>query len=234
MSGLVSTRLLRLRIAGALLARRVAVVDRRAHRLVQAERVQRARLVLGQRLGRVQVQRARACVGAQDVERRQVEAQRLARRGAGGDDRRPVERREQRLAPGGRRARSIPAWSSACSDAPVEVARGSGPCASGRAVVEVVVDEPLVLAPGGRAAASHGSVSRMAATSSLSMAVGRSGRRSGTGDATVAPAMRCLYVDLDGTLLGPNASLFSGAGRTASACSACARWRHARGRARRS
>jgi hydroxymethylpyrimidine pyrophosphatase-like HAD family hydrolase len=30
-------------------------------------------------------------------------------------------------------------------------------------------------------------------------------------DATVARAMRCLYVDLDGTLLGPNASLLRGA-----------------------
>src|SRR5206468_3775116 len=29
--------------------------------------------------------------------------------------------------------------------------------------------------------------------------------------ATVAPAMRCLYVDLDGTLLGPDASLLTGA-----------------------
>ena len=37
MSGLVMTRLLRLRIAGALGARRVAVVDRRADLLVQAE-----------------------------------------------------------------------------------------------------------------------------------------------------------------------------------------------------
>ncbi len=31
------------------------------------------------------------------------------------------------------------------------------------------------------------------------------------GTATVAPAMRCLYADLDGTLLGPDASLLSGA-----------------------
>lgn len=29
--------------------------------------------------------------------------------------------------------------------------------------------------------------------------------------ATVAPAVRCLYVDMDGTLLGPNASLLTGA-----------------------
>ena len=32
-----------------------------------------------------------------------------------------------------------------------------------------------------------------------------------TAAATVAPAMRCLYVDLDGTLLGPNGSLLHGA-----------------------
>ncbi|HEY6396611.1 MAG TPA: hypothetical protein VIX82_04055, partial [Solirubrobacteraceae bacterium] len=31
------------------------------------------------------------------------------------------------------------------------------------------------------------------------------------GGATVARAMRCLYVDLDGTLLGPDASLLRGA-----------------------
>jgi len=33
----------------------------------------------------------------------------------------------------------------------------------------------------------------------------------GPAGATVAPAVRCLYVDLDGTLLGPNASLLQGA-----------------------
>ena len=44
---------------GALLARRVAVVDRRADGLAEPERVDRARLVLGQRLGGVEVQRAR-------------------------------------------------------------------------------------------------------------------------------------------------------------------------------
>ena len=62
----------------ALLARRVAVVDRVAH-AVDAERVQRARLVLRERLGRVEVQRARLGVAAQHVERRELEAQRLAR-----------------------------------------------------------------------------------------------------------------------------------------------------------
>ena len=77
----------------ALLARRVAVVDRGPDRLVQPERVERARLVLGERLGRVQVQRAGGAVGGQHLERRQLEAQRLARRGPGRDDRRAVERR---------------------------------------------------------------------------------------------------------------------------------------------
>lgn len=46
--------------------------------------------------------------------------------------------------------------------------------------------------------------------------------------ATVAPAVRCLYVDMDGTLLGPNASLLTGAGGAFSllgvrALEACAR-----------
>lgn len=46
--------------------------------------------------------------------------------------------------------------------------------------------------------------------------------------ATVAPAMRCLYVDLDGTLLGPGGSLLAGAGDVFSldgvrALQACAR-----------
>ncbi len=81
----------------ALLARRVAVVDRGTDLLRQAEGVDRARLVLGERLRRVQVQRARLRIAAQDVERRQVEAQRLARRGAGGDDRRAGPGGEQRL-----------------------------------------------------------------------------------------------------------------------------------------
>ena len=79
-----------------LLARRVAVVDRRP-RPLDAERVQRARLVLRERLRRVQVERARPRVAAQRVERRQVEAQRLAGGGAGGDDRRARPGGVQRL-----------------------------------------------------------------------------------------------------------------------------------------
>ncbi len=68
------------------LARRVAVVDGRAHPLGQPERRKRPGLVLGERLGGVQVQRARARVAAEHVQRGQVEAHRLAGRGAGGDD----------------------------------------------------------------------------------------------------------------------------------------------------
>ena len=74
--------------ARARLARGVAVVDRRANLLGQAEGAERPRLVLGERLRRVQVQRARPRVAHEHVERRQVEAQRLARGGPGRDDRR--------------------------------------------------------------------------------------------------------------------------------------------------
>ena len=82
---------------GALLARRVAVVDRGAHLLAQPERGDRAGLVLRERLRGVEVDRARLRVAAEHVERRQVEAQRLAGRRAGGDDRRAVPRALQRL-----------------------------------------------------------------------------------------------------------------------------------------
>ena len=56
----------------------------------------------------------------------------------------------------------------------------------------------------------------------------RGGGAPGRGGASVAAAMRCLYVDLDGTLLGPNASLLTGAdGRFSTlgvrALEACAR-----------
>ena len=81
----------------ALLAPGVAVVDRRAHLLGQPERVQRARLVLRERLGRVEVERACLGVGAQHLERGQVEAQRLAARRPGGDDRRRLPGVAQRL-----------------------------------------------------------------------------------------------------------------------------------------
>ena len=98
MSGLVSMRFDALADRRALGSGGVAVVDRGPDLLVQAERVQRARLVLRERLGRVQVERPRRAVGGQHLERRQLEAQRLARRGAGGDDRRRLERVVERLA----------------------------------------------------------------------------------------------------------------------------------------
>ncbi len=80
----------------ALLARGVAVVDRRP-RPLDAQRVQRPRLVLGQRLRGVEVERAGARVAREPVQRRQVERQRLARRRPGGGDRRAGERRVERL-----------------------------------------------------------------------------------------------------------------------------------------
>jgi hypothetical protein len=67
------------------LGRRVPVVDRRADR-GHAELAQRARLVLRERLGRVEVERPRVPVGGERVEHRQVERERLSRRGAGCDD----------------------------------------------------------------------------------------------------------------------------------------------------
>ncbi len=81
----------------ALLALRVAVVDRGPDLLLKPELVQRPRLVLGERLRRVEVERPRTRVAAQHVERRQVEAQRLARRRAGRDDRRARPGRLERL-----------------------------------------------------------------------------------------------------------------------------------------
>ena len=96
MSGLVSTTLARRRISRAGLARRVAVVDRGRTRS-QPERGQRARLVLGERLGGVEVERPRPAIAAEDLERRQVEAQRLARGGSRRDDRRALPGRLQRL-----------------------------------------------------------------------------------------------------------------------------------------
>ncbi len=65
------------------LARRVAIVDRRSYPVPQPEGVERPCLILGERLCRVEVERARLGVAQQHVQRRQVEAQRLSRGGAG-------------------------------------------------------------------------------------------------------------------------------------------------------
>src|SRR5215211_183692 len=93
MSGLVRMTLARRR---ALLARRVTVVDRWPGAL-DAERLERARLVLRERLGRVEVERAGARVAAQRVQRRELEAERLAARGPRRDDRRACPGGVQRL-----------------------------------------------------------------------------------------------------------------------------------------
>ena len=146
MSGLVRIRLLRLRIAARSAARRVAVVDRGPDLLVQPERVQRARLVLGERLGRVQVQRARGAVGAQHLERRQLEAQRLARRGAGGDDRRALERRVQRLRLVGVEVRDARARPARRGRPGAELSRHRHK-ARGARPIKIVVDQPLVARP---------------------------------------------------------------------------------------
>ena len=67
------------------LARRVAVVDRGA-RARELERGERARLVLRERLRRVEVERAQLRVARDRVEHGEVERERLSRRGAGRDD----------------------------------------------------------------------------------------------------------------------------------------------------
>ena len=79
-----------------LLLGRVAVVDR-GPQVGQLQRVQRARLVLGQRLGGVQVERARRAVAAQGVQHRQVEGQGLPAGRAGGHDRVALVGRGQRV-----------------------------------------------------------------------------------------------------------------------------------------
>ena len=67
------------------LGRCVPVVDRRADR-GHAELAERARLILRERLRRVEVEGTRVPVGGERVEHRQVEGERLARGGAGRDD----------------------------------------------------------------------------------------------------------------------------------------------------
>ena len=67
------------------LARRVAVVDRGTEPL-QPELRERARLILRERLRRVEVERACLRLARDRVEDGQVERERLARRGAGRDD----------------------------------------------------------------------------------------------------------------------------------------------------
>ena len=81
---------------GALLARRVAVVDRRPAS-APARRRAAPRLVLRERLRGIEEQRPRARVAREQLERRQLEAERLARRGARRRDRRPLPGGLERL-----------------------------------------------------------------------------------------------------------------------------------------
>ena len=82
---------------GALATRRVAVVDRRPDQLVEAEAVERASLVLGQRLGWIDVERPGGAVAGEGLQRGELEAERLPGRRPRGDDRRAVERLVQRI-----------------------------------------------------------------------------------------------------------------------------------------
>ena len=88
MSGLVSTTLARWRMALARILRRVAVVgegaDLAAHLLHRALKL--VELILGQRLGGEQVHGARAGVAHQQIQHRQVVAERLAAGGRRDDD----------------------------------------------------------------------------------------------------------------------------------------------------
>jgi hypothetical protein len=70
----------------ALLARRVAVVDRLAE-VLPADASEASRLVLRQRLRRIQIEGARGHVARQRVQHGQVEGERLAARGSSRDDR---------------------------------------------------------------------------------------------------------------------------------------------------
>ena len=89
MSGFVRMRFAHLRICQRCSCRRVAVVDRRTHAR-HGELAERARLVLRERLRRIEVERAVLRLARERVEHGQVEGERLARRGAGRDDQVPA------------------------------------------------------------------------------------------------------------------------------------------------
>ena len=70
---------------GAVLARRVAVIDR-VPQSGEAQLAELARLVLSKRLGGIEVEGPGVIVGRNGVEHRKVEGERLARGGAAGED----------------------------------------------------------------------------------------------------------------------------------------------------
>ena len=132
----------------ALLARRVAVVDRRADLLAQPEaRAARAPGPARAPSSGTGTARAPSARCSRACERRQVEAQRLARRGAGRDDEvgPPTPRGPPR--PGARRAARCPARSSASRSSGCRSA-GSRRGAGGALALERLADEPLVGAAG--------------------------------------------------------------------------------------
>ena len=147
MSGLVRIRLRALADRGPLRARRVAVVDRRPDRACAGRSACSARAwswasaLVGYRYSA----RARR-VGGEHLERRQLEAERLARRGAGGDDRRAARTPRTAPRPGGRRAGRC----RRSERARLTAGESSSGCRRGRAGAR------LVQSPRGRAARPRG------------------------------------------------------------------------------
>ena len=202
------------------LAGRVAVVDGRAHLPDQPELAQSARLVLGQCLGRVEVEGARLRVPAEHVERGQVEAQRLARGGPRGDDRGSGPGRMQGLGLVGvepLHSCRVPVPRAG----PDEARGGRPPGARGwdPRAPRAPGARPRVRRRAGRSrVGSGGSRPRLAIVEAMAAtAAGRRVRARTFHDSRAAlpqsvsgPALslpRCLYLDLDGTLLGRGASL---------------------------
>jgi hypothetical protein len=138
MSGFVRIRFERRRICPR------AVVDRRSYPVPQPEGVERPCLVLGESLRRIEVESASLGVAQQHVERRQVEAQRLARGGPG--------RRYDGSAPGSLECLELvfvelrhPGGCQRLEQARVEIGRGRGE-AGGACVLERLTDEELTAA----------------------------------------------------------------------------------------
>ena len=129
------------------LARSVTVIDGRADRLRQAEGMERSRLVLGQRLGWIEVQSARLPVRAQNLQRRQLKAQRLPRSGPRSHDRRTRKRRAKRLLLMGVE-RVDPHVFERGENAVVEIIRNRHQ-ARGARPIRIPMDDPLVVEESG-------------------------------------------------------------------------------------
>ena len=126
------------------LARRVAVVDRVAQLAAGRSSDELARLVLGQRLGRVEVERpapsGRAAIASSTG---RLKRQRLARRGAAGDDHVAVARPPRAPRAGASRARrSRPRASAAASSGASEAGSATG--SRRRAALDALGDQAAV------------------------------------------------------------------------------------------